>query len=104
MCNNDFFFAVVRDEKVPMKDLSNEVLVPMAEYWYELGLALGIDEMQLDIIPPANSSKFFRKMLQCWWQQNMAADRTWNKIVIALDAVKLCKLAETLYKKKLCDL
>lgn len=92
-----FIFAVVLDKKVPMKDLSNEVLVPMAEHWYELGLALGIDETQLDIIPPANSSKFFRKMLHSWWQQNVAADRTWNKIVMALDAAKLCALAKTLY-------
>ena len=84
-----------------MKDLSNEVLVPMAEHWYELGLELEIDETQLDIIPPANSSKFFRKMLQSWWQQNIAADRTWNKVVSALDAAKLSALAKTVYDKRL---
>ncbi|XP_065905041.1 uncharacterized protein [Dysidea avara] len=89
------------NQKVPMKDLSNEVLVPMAEHWYELGLELEIDETQLDIIPPANSSKFFRKMLQSWWQQNIAADRTWNKVVSALDAAKLSALAKTVYDNRL---
>ena len=84
-----------------MKDLSNEVLMPMAKHWYEFGLALGIDEMQLNIIPPETTKKFFREMLNFWWSQNLAADRTWNKIVSALDAVKLNKLAKEVYKNNI---
>jgi len=84
-----------------MKELSNEVLMPMAEQWYEFGLQLGIDEVQLNIITPPSSNTFFRKMLQSWWQQNIAADRTWNKIVSALDAVKLIDLAKKVYDNEM---
>ncbi|XP_065904819.1 uncharacterized protein [Dysidea avara] len=89
------------DDKVLDKDLSNEVLIPMAKYWFELGLALGIDETQLDNIPVADSSQGFRKMLHTWWQQNFAADRTWNTIVFSLDAVNLSVFAKEVYDSRI---
>ena len=93
------FLSVELDKDASMKDLCNEVL--MAEHWYEFGLALGIDAMQLNIISPETTRKFFRDMLYSWWKQNLAADRTWNKIVSALDAVKLNKLAKEVYKNNI---
>jgi len=84
-----------------MKDLSNDVLIPMAQHWYEFGLSLGIDELQLGLITPNYNNKFFREMLQNWWQQNLAKDRTWNKVVFALDKARLHKLANTLYQSRL---
>jgi len=38
-------------------------MIPMAKYWFELGLALGIDEIQLDNIPVSDSSQCFRTKL-----------------------------------------
>lgn len=73
----------------------------MADYWYDLGLNLGIDELQLGLITQNYNTKFFREMLQNWWQQNLAKDRTWNKVVLALDKVGLRKLANSVYESKL---
>ena len=89
------------NEVASMKNLSNEVLRPMAEHWYEFGLALGIDETQLSIIPPATTKKFFPKMLKSWWDANLAKNRTWNEVVAALDAAKLNKLAKEVYKNNI---
>ena len=84
-----------------MKDLSSDVLIPMAPYWFEFGLSLGIDELQLGIITPKYNERFFRTMLQNWWQQNLAKDRTWNKVVLALDKARLQKLANKVYQSRL---
>lgn len=84
-----------------MKDLTNDVLLPMAQHWYDFGLNLGIDELQLGLITPSFNNRFFRTMLQNWWQQNLAKDRTWNKVVSALDKARLQKLANTIYQSKL---
>ena len=95
----DLFLELFNEAK--MKDLSNDVVLPMASHWFEFGLSLGIDELQLGIITPKYNNKFFREMLQNWWQQNLAKDRTWNKVVLALDRVRLQKLANKVYQSRL---
>ena len=84
-----------------MKDLSNDVVIPMAPHWFELGLSLEIDDAQLSLITPKYNDKFFREMLQTWWSQNLAKDRTWNKVVYALDKARLQKLAKKVYQSRL---
>lgn len=84
-----------------MKDLSSHVLIPMAQHWFDFGLQLGIDELQLGLITPKHNDRFFREMLQNWWQQNLAKDRTWNKVVFALDKARLHAPAKKVYQSKL---
>ena len=73
----------------------------MAIHWFDFGLKLGINETQLGNFMPANTKNFFDRMLQKWWQQTIETERTWNKIVSALDAVKLNRLAKRIYDRRL---
>ena len=95
------FYSLELHKEAKLKDLSNDVLLPMADCWYDLGLNLGIDEQQLGLVTQNYNTKFFREMLQNWWQQNLAKDRTWNKVVEALDKARLHKLAKSIYESKL---
>ena len=73
----------------------------MAKHWFDFGLKLGIDEIQLNNIMPATTKTFFTNMLQKWWQQNDAVSQTWNHVVSALDAVKLSGLAKIIYDSRI---
>ena len=95
------FAFTVLDDEVQSKDFSIEVLKPMAIHWFDFGLKLGIDETQLGNLMPANAKNFFIKMLNEWWRQTIETERTWNKIVSALDAVKLNRLAKRIYDNRI---
>ncbi|XP_065884691.1 uncharacterized protein [Dysidea avara] len=88
------------DDEVQSKDCNN-VLTSMAKHWFDFGLKLGIDEIQLNNIMPATTKTFFTNMLQKWWQQNDAVSQTWNHVVSALDAVKLSGLAKIIYDSRI---
>ena len=89
------------DNEVQSKDFDNDVLTSMAKYWFDFGLKLGIDEIQLNNIMPTNTETFFKKMLLKWWEKTETVAQTWNKVVSALDAVKLSGLAKIIYDSRI---
>ncbi|XP_065884041.1 uncharacterized protein [Dysidea avara] len=89
------------DDEIQSKHFSNDVLASMAKHWFDFGLKLGIDEIYLNNIMPTTTKKFFTNMLQKWWHRTDAVARTWNKVVSALDAVKLSGLAKRVYDRRI---
>ncbi len=76
-------------------------LIEAANKWYNLGLALGIENYNLKNIESNYNSNdiFLRIMLTCWLQSSLS--RTWTDICNGLrsDTVKLIALAEDIEKK-----
>jgi len=73
----------------------------MASHWFEFGLKLGIHVVELHNIMPPKTPTFFNNMLHKWWFQTDAAAKTWNKVVLAVDAVKLSGLAKSIYERRI---
>ena len=94
-------YAIEIDDEIQSKHFSNDVLASMAKHWFDFGLKLGIDEIYLNNIMPTTTKKFFTNMLQKWWHRTDAVARTWNKVVSALDAVKLSGLAKRVYDRRI---
>lgn len=76
------------------RDTSNDIIPYMASHWFELGQVLDIDLDQLNIIDhqygsAGNVQERCRRLLYDWWEQTLAQDRTWERIVNALESNRM---------------
>jgi len=79
-------------DSVPLpKHFINDVVPGMASHWKKLGQELGIDHNQLNIIyhqygGGGDTQEKFDQVLDKWWQQTLSKDRTWERVVDALES------------------
>ena len=77
-----------------MKDLNRYVTRKYAIDWHDIGIELGLERDELDIIEndhPLNSVTSFQKMLDSWLKLN-SDDATWRTLEVALTNVNRVKL------------
>ena len=89
-----------------LRDTSNDVIPSMVCHWFELGQELGIDLDQLNIIDhqygsAGNLQEHYRRLLYDWWEQTLEHDRTWERIIEALESnsMRQHKLANQIREK-----
>lgn len=94
------------DTDARARDTSNDVVPSMACHWFELGQALDIDCDQLNIIDhqygsAGNVQERYHRLLHEWWEQILEHDRTWERVVNALESnsVKQHQLANQIREK-----
>ena len=77
-----------------MKDLNRYVTRKYATDWHDIGIELGLESDELDIIKndhPLNSITSFQKMLDSWLKLN-SDGATWRTLEVAITNVNRAKL------------
>ena len=85
-----------------MKNITEFVIPGMATKWYEMGLQLGVDEKELEIIYHDNKdSKTACRMMFTEWLNNVQSEKSWKILLEALYSHSVGKrtLMDTLIDK-----
>jgi len=84
---NAFCISTVDDTCIPLNitNITEFVIPGMATKWYEMGLRLGVDERELEIIQhdTKDSKTACRMMFREWWD-NTQSEKSWKILLEAL--------------------